>query len=251
MRATYRLILLLLSAGNASSADLSWKSPDRRTVVVELYTSEGCSSCPPADRWFSGLKGQAGLFHDFIPLAFHVDYWDSIGWPDRFAAAAFSVRQSRYAAARGLSQVYTPGVVLQGREWRGWTRAAGVPQPEQAMTGALELVLDPTGQAQLRWQPITASTAAFTGNVSLLGMGLASSVMRGENAGRQLQHDFVVLGMVSGKLVRQRNQLQLTLPLPHATNTAPRYAIAAWVSFGADPAPSQAVGGWLPVGWHP
>jgi hypothetical protein len=245
----YGFAILALGMNLAAASDLSWKGATQRCALVELYTSEGCSSCPPADRWFSSLKRAPGLFQDFVPVAFHVDYWDYIGWSDRFATPAFSARQSRYAQVRGLSQVYTPGVVLQGQEWRGWG-GAGLALPlDRRAVGPLELLLDDEGHAVLHWSPVSTGTGALSGTVVLLGADLTTPVRRGENAGRELQHDFVVLGMSTGPLLPQQDRYRVTLPLPKISNKAPRYAIAAWVSNAANPTPLQAVGGWLPKGW--
>ena len=99
-------------------------------TVVELYTSEGCSSCPPADRWLSTLKGRP----DLVALAFHVNYWDKLGWPDRFASAAYTERQRALMRPSGASYVYTPQVIVNGQDWRGWptlpaARRAAAPAP--------------------------------------------------------------------------------------------------------------------------
>src|ERR1700709_639060 len=91
----------------ASSQCPSVQSGALRAPVVELYTSEGCSSCPPADRWLSGFKADPST----VALAFHVDYWDRLGWKDRFASAAFTERQSRQQAVNGARFSYTPQVV--------------------------------------------------------------------------------------------------------------------------------------------
>src|SRR4051794_21813675 len=91
------------------------------TPVVELYTSEGCDSCPPADRWFSALKAEAAK-GTVVPLAFHVDYWDYLGWKDRFADAAFSVRHREAASRGGAKVIYTPQVLFEGREFAQWRR---------------------------------------------------------------------------------------------------------------------------------
>jgi hypothetical protein len=245
----YGFAILALGVNLAAASDLSWQSATQRCVLVELYTSEGCSSCPPADRWFSSLKRAPGLFQDFVPVAFHVEYWDYIGWTDRFATPAFSARQSRYAQLRGLSQVYTPGVVLQGQEWRGWGGAGLALPSDRRPVGPLELLLDDKGQAVLLWSPASAGTGALSGTVVLLGADLITPVRQGENAGRELRHDFVVLGLSTGPLLRRQDRYRATLPLPKISNKAPRYAIAAWVSNAANPAPVQAVGGWLPNGW--
>ena len=112
------LLLVPLVAAGADAVRL--ESPGPRVSLLELYTSEGCSSCPPADRWVSKLRDDPRLWHEVVPVAFHVDYWDYIGWPDRFASPAFGARQREYARTRHVSTVYTPGLVLAGEEWRSW-----------------------------------------------------------------------------------------------------------------------------------
>lgn len=97
------------------------ESGERVVPVVELYTSEGCSSCPPADRWLASAF-PPGTRVDVVALAFHVDYWDRLGWSDRFASAAASERQALAARSNAAAFVYTPQVLLQGRDFRGWRR---------------------------------------------------------------------------------------------------------------------------------
>ncbi|MBA3608983.1 MAG: DUF1223 domain-containing protein [Chthoniobacterales bacterium] len=100
------------------AADVALESGPMRTHLLELFTSEGCSSCPPAEAWLSKLKDDPGLWRDFVPLAFHVDYWDRLGWRDPFASKIWTARQYEYSARWKSSNVYTPGFVLDGREWR-------------------------------------------------------------------------------------------------------------------------------------
>ncbi len=99
-----------------ASAEIVIRSPETQVSLLELYTSEGCSSCPPADRWISKLKKDDRLWSSMIPVAFHVDYWDYIGWKDRFASPEYSLRQRNYARSKNLKTVYTPGFLLNGEE---------------------------------------------------------------------------------------------------------------------------------------
>jgi hypothetical protein len=99
------------------------------TALVELYTSEGCSSCPPADRWLSGLALGGYVPDRVVPLALHVDYWDYIGWKDPYARREFSLRQRKLTQLQRLALVYTPQVMLQGRDFRGW----GTPAFDEAL----------------------------------------------------------------------------------------------------------------------
>src|SRR6059036_3501 len=106
------IVLAMTAAITASAAETTFEVGPQRAQLLELYTSEGCSSCPPAEAWLSKLKDAPGLWRDFVPIAFHVDYWDSLGWKDPFAIKAYSERQRDYAASWRSRSVYTPGFVL-------------------------------------------------------------------------------------------------------------------------------------------
>ena len=152
-------------------------------TVVELYTSEGCSSCPPADRWLSTLKGRP----DVLALAFHVNYWDRLGWPDRFASPELTARQHELAQRAGSRQVYTPQVVAGGRDWRNW------PQLPAAAASNVSLTLSREGDnvtAQVTAAPGAAGQLA--GYWAVLEDQHLSRVRAGENAGETLRHDHVV-----------------------------------------------------------
>ena len=115
------------------------RGPSSHVALVELFTSEGCSSCPPADRWLSGLTQDKRLWRDIVPLAFHVDYWDQLGWRDRFSSAANTDRQRRLAAAGNANGVYTPGFFFDANEWRGFFRSAPLPSTHIASPGPLTI----------------------------------------------------------------------------------------------------------------
>src|SRR6266513_4323003 len=109
------ILMIWWGAGHVfGSEPLVFESGEARTMLVELFTSEGCSSCRPADAWMSQLKNNGELWKGIVPAVFHVDYWDGLGWPDRFAKAEFTLRQRRYAASRPTGAVYTPAFVANG-----------------------------------------------------------------------------------------------------------------------------------------
>jgi hypothetical protein len=171
-------------------------------VVVELYTSEGCSSCPPADRWLSSLKGRA----DVLPLAFHVDYWDRLGWADRFASAAYTERQQRQQQRSGARFVYTPQVIADGADWRRWP---SLPAPRAS---TVELKLERRGatvQAQVTPAGRAPSLAAYW---AVVEDGLTSNVRAGENAGATLHHDHVVRRYEPVSTWRGARTLSLDVP---------------------------------------
>src|SRR3981189_1363182 len=119
---TLATIALMLAFGaRAAEPACSAYSGPRTTALVELYTSEGCDSCPAADHWLSSLFGQGFRPDQVVPLALHVDYWDYIGWKDPFAKGEFSVRQRKLAQMKRPVIVYTPQVLLQGQDFRRWS----------------------------------------------------------------------------------------------------------------------------------
>src|SRR6476659_2802738 len=114
-------IAAVVGHGSARAVDACTAASTRQVApVVELYTSEGCNSCPPADRWLSKLKADPAV----VALAFHVDYWDRLGWKDRFASAAFTQRQAAQQATNGARFSYTPQVVVDGRDRTDWSAAS-------------------------------------------------------------------------------------------------------------------------------
>lgn len=220
----------------------TFSSGDKQVNVIELYTSEGCSSCPPADKWLTGFKDDSRLWNEIIPLAFHVDYWDYIGWKDRFAEAQFGDRQRYYAFSDQLSGVYTPGVMLNGREWRGWYRNMPI-QKTADRAGELSIKLN-GDQLDVSFDS-TDTKALFNVNIAVLGFDLKSEINRGENRGRELTHDFVVLGHKQVRLQREDGQFKVSTVLPELKLRADKLAIAVWVNQSKDLTPLQATGGWL------
>jgi hypothetical protein len=231
---------LFTSAGLAGS--LSVTSPQYQVGLLELFTSEGCSSCPPADRWVSSLKDEPGLWRDFIPVAFHVDYWDYIGWPDRFASPEYTARQREHAAQQSMRTVYTPGFFLNGKEWR-WRNRTLNQDTGNHTVGVLSL--DVTDQsARVRFDT-DQQEQALSATVALLGFDIKTRVKAGENSGRTLSHDFVVLSVEKTSLRREEGGYLGALSVPTSEIDAGRYALVAWVSPTGNPVPIQVVGGWL------
>jgi hypothetical protein len=243
------LLLLILTAFGAVAAAADqgtvFTSAGRQTPLIELYTSEGCSSCPPADHWLSGLATRGGLWTDFVPVAFHVDYWDYIGWKDRFAEPDWSARQRELAAEGGARTVYTPGVFVDGKAWLGW-RGGGTIAGAGGRTGRFSVRID-GDDVVAQFDGADSGISRPVVHIALLGMGLESEVNAGENRGRTLRHDFVVLGLTTTTLSGGAGGFSGTAKLPRPTQAADRYAVAAWVSVEGRAAPIQAVGGFLPA----
>lgn len=250
MRATVIIIAIIAAACSvftaAPAGGVTFVSGPERVALIELFTSEGCSSCPAADKWLAGLADEPGLWIRFVPVALHVDYWDHLGWKDPFASGDHSERQRRYSREWKNDVIYTPGLVLNGTEWRTWRRD-DVPDPDGGdAPGRLTLELNDRS-AVVTFEPSVGPTSRLRAYVAVLGFGLTSSVTRGENVGRTLEHDFVVLALADRKMEFEDDRHSTRLDLPPVRGAKPsRYAVAAWVTPHRSPAPIQAVGGWLP-----
>ncbi len=239
------LALLMCSTTFATSNDVPVEisSGPKKVVLLELFTSEGCSSCPPADRWLSKLKADPGLWKEFAPIAFHVDYWDYIGWSDSFAQAKFSARQRRYAVEGGAPFVYTPGVFVNGHAWQGW-RKSDVIAGDRKQVGNLSVRVSGENIAA-HFDARHFNYEELTLHVAVLGMNLETQVGAGENIGKTLRHDFVALGVVSVPLDKAGSSYAAMTPLPATTSGPIARAIVAWVSSNKKQTPIQSVGGFL------
>ena len=171
--------------------------------LVELYTSEGCDSCPPADRWLSRQFPPTDAHPSAVAIAFHVDYWNRLGWTDRFASAAYTERQYASMRANATTFVYTPQVLLQGHDWQAW--AAGSAPVERAgrTTPGANISIEATvsGDAVVAVADATVADAGARADAQLFvayaDSGLHSDVAAGENRGKRLTHDHVVRALQS------------------------------------------------------
>jgi len=243
------LAWLAFAAGvsvNTMAADIQFQSGPKRVSLLELYTSEGCSSCPPAEEWLTRLGSSPGLWTEYAPVAFHVDYWDSLGWRDRWSNTAFAERQRAYAEAWKSDNIYTPCFVLNGKEWRGWSFRRTVPGPADEDVGRLAIRSADTNRWDADFVPAKQSNTAYELHAALLAGGLNSDVSAGENKGRRLRHDFMVLKLVDSPMTlsngRVRTHFILNAQQHHSEGTL---AMTVWVTQLRKLEPLQATGGWL------
>jgi hypothetical protein len=172
-----------------------------------------------------------------VPVAFHVVYWDRLGWADRLASKEFTARQYAYASRWSSDTVYTPGFVLDGTEWRSGAGRA-VPPPSGENAGILSVDYADDGTCRVQYD----RPGNFEVHVALLGGGIVSDVRAGENAGRVLHHEFVALALLQAPL--PAGAAVLTLPSANREGVA-RASLAVWVTRRGDLTPLQATGGWL------
>lgn len=192
------ILTLALFSPTVSWAACDVQSGPRTTALVELYTSEGCSSCPPADKQLSQFPSREYGLEQVVPISLHVDYWDDLGWKEPFAQPQFAERQSWLVHANGHKTVFTPHFFVSGTEVRDWRAALGdelnqvISEParasirihaESTRPGAVSVVASATG-------PGTGDPLALF--VALTEDKLTSKITAGENRGATLSHDHVV-----------------------------------------------------------
>lgn len=212
------LLLALLSMPILTAHAAQYSSGDQRVIAVELFTSQGCSSCPPADRRLSRLKDHPLLWKRFVPMAWHVDYWDYLGWRDPYADSANSRRQTDYRRAGATKVVYTPGFFRDGKEWRSWY-GEPVADEEKNALGRLTLNVE-GGTATLQLDtPVDMQAKGLLGHIAILGFDLATPVERGENRGEMLHEDFRCCSTVAGMEMERAGRSTSTRLTCRAGNT--------------------------------
>ncbi len=194
-------------------------STDGGFAVVEMFTSQGCNSCPPAEELLSEIERDARAHgQNVFALGFHVDYWDDLGWPDQFADPAYTARQEAYARAFGTRGLYTPQMVVNGTdEFVGSDRrrAASTIMSAMASTAATPLALsiaDLGGDRVMVDYRTERPPGRAVLNVAVVERGLVSEIARGENAGRTLRQDNVVRAFRSVGLDAEQGQVELATP---------------------------------------
>jgi hypothetical protein len=198
------LFLFPALVASAASPACEVKSQPHRVALLELYTSEGCSSCPPADAWLSELPAKGVDADKLVPLSLHVDYWNYIGWRDPYSSSQYTARQREVARRNRLRTIYTPQMVLNGRDYRSWRRQDihSKVNDTNALPAAADLSLAWSGQqagsdsslsitlhVQLNSPPTSSQPVV---NLAVFENRVVSHVNAGENDGRTLEHDYVV-----------------------------------------------------------
>jgi hypothetical protein len=220
--------LLMAAAGVLCQAE----SDPRPAVVVELFTSQGCSSCPPADQWLGTLSNRYGS--RVIPLSMHVGYWDYIGWKDPFARREFNERQQLLAAGSS-GAVYTPGVFVQGREFRDWRNTSSFENAvrsaqSSAALARVGIAIDSVtpGTIDVRTRAEAPGGARLW--LALVQSGLTTAVKAGENRGRTLHNDHVVRDWQGPLSVTETTR---TLRVPDGTSDGVAWSVVALVDDAA------------------
>ena len=213
-----------------------------RNIMLELYSSESCSSCPPADLWVGTLVNDPKVFKTLFPVVFHVDYWNHLSWKDGLSSDTMTQRQIDLSHQWDKSSVYTPGFIVNGLEWRKWGKD---PLPESSGKSPYQLKLAETGVLQvtvdIKRSKIAANNKLIL-RAALLGFGIETNVTDGENTGRKLTHNFVVLDW-DWKNADTGNKIVMRFKRPKQKYT--KLAAVAWLEEAGNPTPLQVTGGFL------
>ena len=231
------LALAMQYPATAAADKLNFSSGPRQVTMLELYTSQGCSSCPPAERWLNKYVDNKDLWTRIVPLAFHVDYWDYIGWKDAYAMPEYGERQREYARRGKAHTVVTPGVFINGQEWRGWSLRLK-PRASSSKPGDLSATIE-DGFLSAAFD--TLKRESYELHIAILGFGIKTKVKSGENRNSTLAQEFVVLAHDW----HRSGDKYWHVSMPEPRLEAERYAVALWVSEPGRSTPIQATGGWL------
>jgi len=224
-------MLLMVSTGHALASNACTATSGRDTMpLVELYTSEGCEGCPPADRWLSSTFPVDGTAASV--LAFHVDYWDRLGWKDRFASPEYTARQYASMRANGATFVYTPQVLVQGHDTSVAQRAATL-DAARARVARATISMDASSDAGDLRVRATVADKALRRNaqvwVAYADSGLVSDVQAGENRGVQLHHDHVVRALYGPYAVDESGEARASVPIASPKERGRNRALVAFV----------------------
>ena len=232
---------VLLFSFRLYAGPVVYQSGIEQSLLIELYTSEGCSSCPPAERFLNQFKQHPQLWDKYVPVVFHVDYWNDLGWFDRFSKPEYSKRQRDYARIKNQRTVYTPAFIVNGENWRPrlFNRELSIPVKT---VGHLTVTLNKPS-IHVEYAPLDTDTGTLQLHIAVLGMNIHSNIRAGENSGKQAQHEFVVLS--HDYYESNDNEWKLLWPKIDTTETT-ELSIAVWIDRPGNPAPIQSVGGPLP-----
>jgi hypothetical protein len=241
-----RCLLLILNVeavkGQGMNETQIIEGPEKQAALVELFTSESCSSCPPAERFLNRLKKKEGLWVEFVPLEFHVDYWNHLNWQDQYSQKEFTQRQQAYnqVIQRG---VYTPQMILNGEDHRSWRRRGieGLDHPKVGKLKASVNLKEGKGTIEFKAVKGVNQPKCFA---ALMKEGKSQKITSGENRGKIAQHEFVVHELSENKMIKEKGVYNCQLSFTKSRD-GKSHAIAFWVINGQNLNVIQAAGAFL------
>lgn len=228
------VITSLLILGSCFARD--FESP-KKTRFIELYSSQGCHSCPPAERWIGQLANDPNLWKENIPIVFHVDYWNYLGWKDPFASKDNTNRQRKYGSTGAVKSIYTPGFLVNGQEWKDYFRGRKLPEAK-ALTGKIKVSI----KEKIVTVHYNQSMNGKRFQARLIVHGVETKVLRGENGGRRFTEDFIAFQTATS--TEEKQSWSFSFPKT-ALPKAKGFALIIWVEDKKTQAPLQAAGSWI------
>ncbi len=203
-----------------SFSQYHFKSSEKQNQLIELYTSQSCSSCPPAEKWLSSFNSSKFTWDRIFPVSYHVSYWNHLHWKDKFSQQNFSNRQRRLSK-KISSGVYTPQVVLNGRDYRSW-RSEKVSLSDKKV-GQLSIQISREGVINLDFKGnVPKNSQCF---FAFLKNEQTTKINSGENQGKTLVENFIISSLKTTKISKQKCQIQMP-----SSEIKDHYAITAWIA---------------------
>lgn len=237
------VLIALTFFGLAAKADQIFKSSVEKVHLLELFSTQSCSSCPPAQAWVSTLKRDINLWRRFVPVVYHVDYWNYLGWKDPYSDSRYTLRQREYVL-KWAGTAYTPMFVLDGAEDRSRDRSQLT--KNSGPVGILKVQRVGATKFKVEFEPTSKNKKALKCYYAVMGNNISTQVSAGENSGKELHHDFLTLKSDFIPLKMEGNRFvgevsaDLTDTLP-----AKEKSIAFWIVDESTGSPIQATGGIL------
>lgn len=249
----YFLVAALFSgAGYSSAEQLSYNSGVNKIQLIELYTSQGCSSCPPADKLLSDTISSNGLWNKFIPIAFHVDYWNYLGWKDTYSSKQSTDKQKNHYYTGNSNNVYTPQFVVNSQEWRGFFSGDPLPSVKAERVGNLILKWDTNKNIAKMSFKNESLIIPDQCHFALLNFDKNVAIGAGENSGLSIAQNFSSLNFLTAVAEVKNHNYQCEVNTQQFTkllsnNSAAnqhKQAFVGWLTTKSNKN-IQATGGWL------
>lgn len=240
------LSLQSLQAENSKS----FTNSSKNSSLIELYTSEGCHSCPPAEKYIYGLKNHSNLFKLVFPIVFHVNYWDYLGWKDQLAQEKYTTRQRKLARLSRSNTIYTPGVYNNSNKWPEWRKRSNTISSRQLTQGKLTAEVK-GDQVSIRYSALSNSSKKpaakqqkqspiFDFHFVVLGQSIKTKIQSGERTGETVEHDFAVLA-----LKKKSSSQTVSFSIKSELANFKGKAIVVWVTQKGSEKPLQITGGYI------
>lgn len=221
----------------------TFNSGTQQIALLELFSSEGCSSCPAAEKKIYALRSDLNLWKNFTPINFHVDYWNQLGWNDRFSRDQFTKRQNNYATLWNVTRIYTPEFVLNGQELGSDLKTISTDKKQKVIPLILNSSANKISDVEIHFKPTDSRNLKVY--FAVLGNNLESKVTAGENKGEVLKHNFVVLSLDEKEInsTQKTEVIKVQFPWPELKEKPNSLSVVSWIVDSKSSKYIQSIGG--------